>query len=269
MDGGLLPEVTSINLQMHNDTISIIMACYNASSYIEETIQSVIAQSYENWELIIADDKSSDASISLIRDICRKEPRITLIECAQNGGPAVARNTALAAANGRWVAFLDSDDLWLSDKLEKTIAKAKATDAALVCTGFRRFVDGADGKRRTGHFIKVPPRFTYRGLLGGNKIATSTVLIDTLKTGPIEMRDVYYDDFDCWLAILKTEFAVVGLNEDLMRYRVLQGSISRNKFKSAAHHWDSLRRLQSISLLPALLYFLRYVISGISKYKKL
>lgn len=254
---------------MHHERISIIMACYNASAYIGETIQSVISQSYGDWELIIADDKSTDKSVALIQKFCENEPRIKLIICEENGGPARARNAALAAASGRWVAFLDSDDLWLPDKLEKTISKAIACDASLVCTGFRRFVDPKDGKREIGHYIQVPKRFTYTGLLGGNKIATSTVLIDSQKTGKIQMKPVYYDDFDCWLSILKQGHIAVGLQDDLMRYRILDGSVSRNKWKSATHHWDSLRRLQSIGLLPSLWYFSRYVISSLLKYARL
>ena len=135
--------------------------------------------------------------------------------------------------------FLDSDDIWLPDKLEKTITQARDSNASMVCTGFRRFLDDKEGNRQIGHFVNVPRKFTYQGLLGGNKIATSTVLLDTEKTGQIRMKTVYYDDFDCWLSILKKGHSAVGLQEDLMRYRVLQGSVSRNKLKSAAHHWDS------------------------------
>lgn len=254
---------------MKQDRITIIMACYNASAYISETIQSVISQSYDNWELIIADDQSTDNSVFVIQEFCRNDPRIKLIECKQNGGPAKARNAALDAANSRWIAFLDSDDIWLPDKLEKTITKARNCNAAMVCTGFRRFVEKTEGNRQIGHFVNVPHKFTYEGLLGGNKIATSTVLLDTEKTGQIRMKAVYYDDFDCWLSILKNGHSTVGLKEDLMRYRVLKGSVSRNKLKSATHHWDSLRRLQGIGFVKSLWYFSRYVVSGLLKYARL
>lgn len=254
---------------MSNARVSIIMPCYNAASYIEQTICSVQEQSYTDWELLIADDCSTDHSRDYIASFTNKDARIKLIKCHKNGGPAKARNAALKAAKGRWIAFLDSDDLWLSDKLDKSIEKARSEDAALVCTAFRRFIELDGGERKTGHLICVPNCLSYRDLLGGNKIATSTVLIDSYKSGPIQMNPIYYDDLDCWLNILKKGSRAVGLNEDLMRYRVLSGSVSRNKLRSAYHHWDTIYRVQGLSLMSASWYFFKYGVKGIIKYVRL
>ena len=249
--------------------VSVIIPSYNAASFITQTVRSVQAQTYQDWELLIADDCSTDNSRDIIVNLGKSDSRICLIKCEKNAGPASARNAALAQMTGRYIAFLDSDDIWLPEKLEKSIKTAQDQEASLVCTGFRRFTVNNNGTQSIGRYMGVASHYSYSRLLGGNEIATSTVLIDTQKTGSIKMQPVYYDDFDCWLSILKRDLRIVGLNEDLMRYRVLPGSISRNKLRSAYHHWDSLRRLQRLSLLSASWYFTLYAIRGIRKYIKL
>src|SRR5207237_6415780 len=124
-------------------------------------------------------------------------PRIRLIALERNGGPAAARNAALERASGRWIAFLDSDDMWLPAKLERSLAHAQANRAALVYTAYRRV---SHDESRVGELIRVPRTLTYRQLLGNTAIATSTVLIDRTIAGDVRMRRVYYDDFVCWLS---------------------------------------------------------------------
>ena len=248
-----------------DELVSIITPAYRAGAYVGETIQSVLAQSYPHWEMLIADDCSPDDTRAVVQAWCERDPRVRLIALAKNGGPAAARNAALAQAKGRWLAFLDSDDLWLPQKLEHTLAHARATQAALVFTGFRRI--SFDGQT-TGRAISVPDALTYSALLGNTAIATSTVLIDRAQTGDIHMQSVFYDDFVCWLGILKRGLAARGLNEDLMRYRVVAQSVSRNKRRSAAEVWKTYRQVEQLGLLRSGWHFAHYAVNAALKYRQ-
>ncbi len=249
----------------HTDLVSIITPAFRAASFIGETIKSVIAQTYPNWEMLIAEDCSPDDTREVIRQWALAEPRVKLVAVERNGGPALARNAALELAEGRWIAFLDSDDLWLPDKLERTIAHAQAHQAALVFTGFRRI--SADGSA-TGHYVSVPRTLSYQQLLGNTAIATSTVLLDRNVVGEVRMKKTYYDDFDCWLQILKRGHLAFGLDQDLMRYRVMNQSVSRNKRRSALHVWRAYRDLEKLNLPLSLWYFSRYAVRGLLKYRQ-
>lgn len=251
---------------LHNDLVSIITPAFRVAPVISETITSVIAQTHSNWEMLIAEDCSTDDTRDVVRQWEQIDPRVRLIALECNGGPAMARNAALEQASGRWIAFLDSDDLWLPRKLERTITHAKAHQAALTFTGFRRIT--ADGGA-IGHYVNVPRSLSYRQLLGNTAIATSTVLLDRDLVGNVRMRNTYYDDFDCWLQVLKAGHFACGLDEDLMRYRVSRRSVSRNKLRSAARVWRAYRDLERLNLPASLWYFSQYSIRGLFKYLRL
>lgn len=250
---------------MNDQLVSIITPAYKAAAYIGETIESVLAQTYPHWELLIANDCSPDNTAEVVQAYCERDSRIRLVNMAQNGGPAAARNAALSQAQGRWLAFLDSDDLWLPTKLEKSIAHARANNAAIVFTAFRRISAQGD---QIGELVTVPKSLSYRQLLGNTAIATSTAIVDRSLSGPVVMRKTYYDDFDCWLQILKRGNMAYGLNEDLMRYRVLGQSVSRNKKKSALHVWRAYRDLEQLNLFQSMWYFAQYALRGLLKYRK-
>lgn len=245
--------------------VSIIVPAYKAGAFIEATIASVQAQTWPHWEMLIADDCSPDDTRERVARQAALDPRVRLIALERNGGPAAARNAALAQARGRWIAFLDSDDLWLPAKLERSLDHARATGAALVFTGFRRI--NADANQ-TGHYIGVPRTLSYRQLLGHTAIATSTVLIDREVAGDIRMQRVYYDDFVCWLGILRPGRLAQGLDEDLMRYRVMQGSVSRNKGTSARQVWRIYRDTLGLSAPVAAFHFVRYALHALLKYRR-
>ena len=247
------------------DLVSIIVPAYRASAFIAQTIASVRAQGWTRWEMLIADDCSPDDTREQVSRIAAMDPRVRLLALDRNGGPAAARNAALAEARGRWIAFLDSDDLWLPDKLERSLHHARMHQAALVFTGFRRM--SADGSR-LGHYIGVPRTLSYHQLLGHTAIATSSVLIDRSLAGEIRMEPVYYDDFVCWLSVLRRGHLAHGLNEDLMRYRVMQGSVSRNKGASARAVWRIYRDTLHLGYLPAAWHFTRYAFHAVLKYRK-
>lgn len=246
--------------------VSIITPAYRAASIIGDTIASVIAQTHADWELLIADDCSPDETREVVRGWEKRDPRIKLIELERNGGPAAARNAALEQATGRWLAFLDSDDLWLPQKLERQLAFHRAHEEAKISfTGFRRIT--ADGQS-VGRFIGVPGRLDYRQLLGNTAIATSTVVVDRLKTGGFTMRRTYYDDFACWLELLKPGGCAIGLNEDLMRYRVMPASVSRKKGHSARQVWLAYRNIEKLGLLDSAWNFTRYAARAWLKYRR-
>jgi teichuronic acid biosynthesis glycosyltransferase TuaG len=248
-----------------NELVSIITPAFRVERVIGETVKAVIAQTYANWELLIAEDCSMDSTRNVILQWTKADPRIQLIAMERNGGPATARNAALERAAGRWVAFLDSDDLWLPQKLARTLEHAMANRAALVFTGFRRI--SADGSV-IGKYVGVPPTLSYHQLLGNTAIATSTVLLDRNIVGDIRMKRTHYDDFDCWLQVLKRGHLAFGLDEDLMHYRVMGQSVSRNKRRSAVHVWRAYRDLEKLSLPVSFWYFIQYAIRGLLKYKQ-
>lgn len=245
--------------------VSIVTPAYNVARHIQETIASVQAQTLVDWELIVVDDCSKDETVSVVRGFADRDPRIRLIEQEKNGGPAVARQRALDAARARYIAFLDSDDIWLPGKLEDQLAFMRKTGAALTFTAFRRISE--DGSS-TGRLVGVPRRLSYRGLLKNTAIATSTVIVDRAKTGSFSMTRTYYDDYALWLSILRSGHIAYGLRQDLMRYRVVSRSVSRNKGRSAYWVWRLYRDVEKLSLLRAIWCLMNYAVRASIKYRR-
>lgn len=242
--------------------VSVITAAYNAESFIGETIASVQAQSLTDWEMLIADDASTDRTAAIVAAAAAEDARVRLIRLEQNGGVARARNAALAAARGRFIAFLDSDDLWLPPKLQRQVAFMQAEDAAVSYTAFRR-IDQTGS--RVGRLVTVPPRLTYRQLLRNTAIATLTGMVDTAKTGPIRMTEARRDDYILWLSLLKRGFLACGLQEDLARYRVVHGSLSSKPKRSAAWVWDVYRKVERLGRFRAAWCMLHYGARAVMK----
>jgi teichuronic acid biosynthesis glycosyltransferase TuaG len=248
---------------MSNDLVSIVMPAYKAEKTVAEAILSVQAQTYAHWQLLVVDDGSPDSTADVVAALAKSDQRIELVRQA-NAGPAMARQKALDHARGRYIAFLDSDDLWLPRKLEQQITFMDVHSAALSYTAFRRIQTDGSG---LGHLISIPPYLTYRTLLGNTAIATSTTVIDKSIAGEFRMTKTYYDDFVLWLDILKRGHVALGLNEDLMRYRVMGDSVSRNKGKSAYMVWRTYREIEQLSLLRASWCFAHYAFNAWRKYR--
>jgi teichuronic acid biosynthesis glycosyltransferase TuaG len=225
--------------------VSIITPSWNVEHLIGETILSVQAQSLGDWELLIADDCSKDNTAAVVAGHAAKDPRIKLIRQPRNGGPALARQAAIEQAQGRFIAFLDSDDLWLPAKLERQIGFANQHRAALSFTAFRRIDETGS---TTGRLIEVPASLTYDQLLKNTSIATLTALVDRDVTGAVAMKNEPYDDFCLWLSILKPGRVAYGLNEDLARYRVRGSSVSSRPLRSAGWVWHIYRNVERIPL---------------------
>lgn len=236
--------------------VSVITPAFNASRTIGQTIRSVQGQTFQNWEMIVVDDRSTDETCAIVEDRATSDNRIRLIRQPVNGGPASARNAALEAAAGRYVAFLDSDDYWLPKKLERQLAFMAAKDVALSYTLYRRFREGSG---TIGPLVQLPRTLTYKDLLKNTAIACLTVIVDRERTGPIEFPVVRHEDYALWLRLLKQGFVAHGLMEDLARYRVSSGSVSGNKLKSAAWVWNIYRNVEKLSLPYASWCFVNYV----------
>jgi teichuronic acid biosynthesis glycosyltransferase TuaG len=228
--------------------VSIITPSWNVERLIGETIESVQAQTLGDWELLIADDCSTDKTAAVVESYAAKDPRVHLIRQPRNGGPALARQAAIEKAQGRFIAFLDSDDLWLPAKLERQIAFAREHRAALSFTAFRRINETGS---TTGRLISVRDTLTYGQLLKNTSIATLTALVDRDVTGGIAMKNEPYDDFCLWLSILKPGQVAHGLNEDLARYRVRGVSVSSRPLRSAGWVWHIYRNVEQLSLLKS------------------
>ena len=250
---------------MIDTLVSIVTPAYKASAWISETIASARAQTYPHWEMLIVDDCSPDNTAAIVEREAAEDGRIKLIRRPRNGGPSAARNSALEAAQGRWIAFLDSDDLWLPEKLEKQLDFQQRNGAVLTFTEFRRIA--ADGSK-VGQLVKIPDRLSYRQLLGNTAIATSTALVDRARSGPFRMTHTYCHDFACWLDILRSGSVAHGLHEDLMRYRVVSGSFSRNKLRSAQEVWKFYRRMERLDVLRSGWYFVHWATNAVRKYRR-
>ena len=228
--------------------VSVVTAAFNAEAFIADTVQSVRQQSLKDWEMLVVDDASGDATANIVHEISERDPRIHLIRLPRNSGVSAARNTALEQAKGRFIAFLDSDDLWLPQKLERQVAFMRERNAPISYTAFRRINEGG---KRVGRIVRVPTQLTYRQLLKNTAIALLTSMIDTEKTGPIRIADAKHEDYVLWLSILKRGFVAHGLQEDLARYRLVSHSLSSKKKRSAAWVWDVYRKTEKLSPLHA------------------
>lgn len=231
------------------ELISIIMAAYNAEKTIRESIDSVLSQTYRNFELIVVNDGSSDHTAEIVSSYLSRDHRIQLIDLPVNGGVSEARLTAAQAAQGQWICILDSDDVWTSDKLEKQIHLQRQTDAQFLFTG-SGFMD-ANGQALQGQ-LHVPAEITYQKLLDQNLISNSSVmLLRELYLTHYAKGDQMHEDFATWLNILKTGITAYGLDEPLLMYRLSPVSRSGNKFHAAKMNWHTYRYI-GLSPLSAL-----------------
>jgi teichuronic acid biosynthesis glycosyltransferase TuaG len=248
-----------------HELVSIITPAFKAARFVDDAIRSAIAQDYPLWEMLIVDDCSPDGTVDRVEQWAKRDSRVRLIRQSKNGGPAAARNAALAGSSGRYAAFLDSDDSWLPHKLSRQLEFMRINAAAVSFTAFRRISENGD---QLGRLQQVPGRLSYGQLLGNTAIATSTVIVDRSVTGPLHMRHVYYDDFVLWLSLLRRGYLAFGLNEDLMRYRVVGKSVSRNKSKSAREVWKTYRQIEGLGVLRSAWYFASYGARGWLKYSR-
>lgn len=242
-----------------SNLVSVIMPAYNCQAFLKDSVSSVIAQSYPGWELLIVNDASKDDSLAVARELAASDARIRVIDLEKNGGVANARNVGLKAARGRYVAFLDSDDLWLPDKLKTQLEFMQQSGAAFTFAQYRRFSPaGALSKP-----IPVPSVVNYKQLLRGNVIGCLTVVIDRTKIPDPSMPPIKHEDYVTWLRILRDGNIAHGISQDLARYRVASGSVSADKKRAAGWTWNIYRNIEGLSLVRSSWCFLNYFLHAI------
>lgn len=237
---------------MNYKLVSIITPSYKSEKFISQTIESVLGQTYQNWELIIVDDVSPDDSNKIIEEYCEKDSRIRLIKLEKNSGPAVARNRAIEEAKGRYIAFLDADDLWKPNKLEKQIRFMEEKNCALSYSAYETMSEEGVLQNK---YINPPLRIAYKDLLKSNYLGCLTAIYDTQKVGKVFMPLISKrQDYGLWLKILrKTDFAY-GMDESLAIYRLMSNSVSSNKFKLLKFNYKLFREHEGFSTLKSLYY---------------
>lgn len=228
------------------DLVSIIVPVYNAQRTLTKSVESVLAQRHQNWELILIDDGSKDGSIEQIEKFARSDSRVKSLILPRNLGASGARNAGVRIASGRFIAYLDSDDIWLPEKLSKQLAAIDSTGLALCFTDYEWI--GSDGGS-LGITVTAQDRPTWNNLTWGNNIGLSTTLIDREKTGDPIMPPLRLNhDFALWLELLRKGNQAIRVPETLVLYRVHSGSLSQNKFESTAYNWEILRRIEKLSI---------------------
>ena len=245
--------------------VSIVMPAYNASKTVAKSIMSVQGQSYQNWELLIVDDCSTDDTGLVISGFSTNDGRIRLIPLSENsGGPAYPRNAAIKEAAGEFIAFLDADDEWLPEKLARQVTFMTRSNFALSCTGYDVVsFEGAE----VGSFS--PPKIcAYNDLLAANSIGCLTAMYDVRVLGKQYFPICGHEDYALWLRILRNGYSVHGLQESLARYRLTRGSVSSSKLNVMKFFWNIYRNQEGLSTFLAIFYCARYAWGARRKYGK-
>jgi glycosyltransferase involved in cell wall biosynthesis len=257
-------EVTMNDLHEEKPLVSIITPSYDSEAFIEQMIESVLAQQYSNWELIIVDDCSPDGSNSIVEQYANSDPRIRLIKLKNNSGAAVARNKAIEFAKSRYIAFLDSDDLWKPNKLEVQIGFMQKHKLPFTFTKY----DVIDEENNFVNSVGVPDKVSYSDLLKTNYIGCLTAVYDADYFGKVQMPLIRRrQDYGLWLSLLKKTDYAYGVNESLAKYRLRAGSISSNKATTSMYTWKLYREFEKLNLVKALYYFSNYSIRAILRRK--
>lgn len=250
---------------MGNPAVSIIMACYNSEKWIQETIRSVQRQTFDDWELLITDDCSSDSSAAIIREEQKKDTRIKLYVFDVNQGAGKARNNSVLKARGRYIAYLDSDDLWADTKLEHQIAYMRERDIPMCYTDYDIINENGEYRKT----IKVPKSVTYHEYLKRPITCTHSIMFDMEKIDRrlLLMPDIRRgQDGATWLQVLKTGVQGYALSEPLARYRRHDGSLSSNKIKSIKRMWYLYREVEHLPAWYSCICFVSYAFNAVKKY---
>ena len=246
--------------------ISVVMPAYNAEKYIAAAIESVISQTYTSWELIVVNDCSRDNTLQIAQRFADKDPRIKVIDNTENIGVAGTRNKGLDAAAGSWVALLDSDDIWHSDKLEKQLETAHSTGADIIYCSYG--IIDENGSRSLEDFT-VPAETDFEKFLAVSVISSSTVMLSREIASQYRfITDFYHEDLVYWLDILKAGYKARGVVQVLAQYRVAKGSGASNKLKSAYNRWVIFRRHLRLPLVKSISCIIQYAFAGLKKYSR-
>lgn len=248
-----------------NDKVSVITPSYNSEKYILNTIKSVQQQTYSDWEMIVVDDCSEDSTCAIVEELSITDPRIRLLRQEVNSGAAKARTRATQEATGRYIAYLDADDIWFPDKMSKQVSFMKSKNVAFSCTSYE-VID--DSGKRLNKIIHMLPKVDYVGFLTNNLLQTVGIMVDTSAVDKkyLAMPDLRRrQDAATWLQILKAGYDCFGLDEVLAQYRRTKNSLSSNKFKAVKGTWRLYREIEHLSLPFSCYCFARYATLAVWK----
>ncbi|WP_455042000.1 glycosyltransferase family 2 protein [Leptotrichia buccalis] len=248
--------------EIEKEKVSIIVPMYNAEKFIGKTIESVLAQTYQNWEMLIMNDVSTDNSLAIVSLYAKKDERIKIVNTEKNVGVVKGRNFLIDLASGKYIAFLDADDYWHNEKLEKQIKFMKEKNASISCTEYTRV---KENEEKINDVI-IKEEISYNDMLKNNYLGCLTVMYDAEKIGKRYFKELEKnEDYVLWLEIVKDVNTIYGLKENLAYYRVLDNSRSSNKVKTAKVRWEIYRKIEKLSLLKSIYYFLHYAIRAVLK----
>jgi teichuronic acid biosynthesis glycosyltransferase TuaG len=247
---------------MPHELVSVVMPVYNAEATLRASVESVLVQSHTAIELLAVDDGSRDASLQILVDLAARDSRVRVLRMPANGGVAAARNLALDAARGNYIAFLDSDDTWHSNKVERQLAAMGAEGARVSYTAYDRV--GEDGRLLSR--VCPPASVGYADMLKSNRIGNLTGMYERALGEP-RFRRVGHEDYVFWLECVRRAGRAIraGDGESLARYLVRDGSLSSNKFKAARWQWHIYRHVERLSLTASIGYMLHYAANAVRK----
>lgn len=246
-----------------NKLVSIIVPVYNTEKFIQDTIDCILNQTYKNFEVIFVDDMSTDRSIEIIKENIKKDKRIKLIQVKKKLNAANARNLGIKEAQGKYIAYLDSDDLWVNDKLEKQVKFMKKNNCAFSYTGYAF----ADINGKPINYVYVPFKLNYKKAIKNTTIFTSTVMFDIekIKKEEIYMPNVKSEDTACWWKILKNNYEAYGLNEILTFYRRSSNTLSSNKIEAIKRIWNLYRNQEHMNILYSCYNFMFWAFNAVKR----
>ncbi|NHN25620.1 glycosyltransferase family 2 protein [Flavobacterium jejuense] len=248
-----------------NILVSIITPTFNSANFIAETIQSVQKQTYQNWEMILVDDGSSDKTEEIILSIIEKDKRIQFYKLNQNSGPAVARNAGIEKAKGVYMTFLDADDIWFPNFIEKSICTINETKIPFVFSSYKRSNENLEFVY--SDFI-VPQKVTYTDILKSNSISCLTAFLDIKILGKKFMPLIRKrQDMGLWLQYLKVIPFAYGIQETQAIYRIRENSLSRKKSDLIKYQWQFYREVEKLNVFQSTYYMLHWMYRGFMKYR--
>mgnify|MGYP000058275128 CR=1 FL=1 len=250
---------------MQEDLISIITPIYNCAKLLPNTIECVLNQTYQNWEMLLVDDCTQDNSAEIINKYLKRDKRIKYFKLTENSGAAVARNKALKESKGRFIAYLDADDMWKPEKLQRQLKFMLDNNYAFTCTDYEKITENGTSLNK---IIKIPEKVNYDLFLRNTIIQTVGVMIDTKLTGKklLEMPNIRRrQDAATWCQLLKNGFDCYECPENLSYYRVVNNSLSSNKFKAIRMNWYWYRKIEKLSFCRACYCFIGYAFNGVKK----
>lgn len=254
-------------MQSNNEQplVSVVMPVYNAERFLRQAIESVLMQTYENIELIMVDDCSQDGSLQIMSEYEARDNRVHVVKCEKNQGVAHARNCGIRRADGEYIALLDSDDVWYTEKLENQIRLLLKEKASIVYCSLV-FIDEQGNRMKS---FLVPEKTDYKEMLYKCYFSCSTVVVESkLLKEHLFRADYYHEDYLLWVELLKLNVKAVGEPTVLAGYRQIAGSRSNNKLNAAKHRWRIYRKALGMNLLQSSIVFAKYAFWGVVKYSR-